>query len=87
MMARKPKPPLQKRSRPTESVRRDEDEETAEARRQRSGAPTLPPPPVSGKEATETRTSTIRPRKRTATPVAAVDEVTADLTRDPRRER
>ncbi len=55
--------------------------------RQRSEAPTLPPPPRSGspvRRASPPRASGIR-AKRTSS-AATVDEVVADLTNDPRRE-
>jgi hypothetical protein len=88
MMARKQKPPIQKPSRPPEPVADDFGDGENEDRRRRSEAPTMPPPPpAEGKGATETRTSGMRPKKRVSGPAAAIDEVTADMTRDPRRER
>jgi hypothetical protein len=59
----------------------------SEDRRRRSEAPTIPPPPVSGAHATEVMHSALRPKKLPSISAAAVDEVTADLTKDPRRER
>jgi hypothetical protein len=62
------------------------------SKRDRSEAPTMPPPKVSerasGKASSETRTSGMRSRKRdpSAHPAATIDEVTADLSKDPRRE-
>jgi hypothetical protein len=64
------------------------------SKRARSEAPTIPPPappPPSkrGDKAGEPRPSGIKARKSRTTdsPGAKVDEVTADLSRDPRRER
>jgi hypothetical protein len=51
-------------------------------RRKRSEVPTLPPP------AATPRTSGMRPKRRSVpAPSATVDEVVADLSRDPRREK
>jgi hypothetical protein len=65
--------------------------------RERSEAPTLPPPPSEPppterqKRAATRRTEALRASnvrsKRPTIPAATVDEVTADLSRDPRRER
>jgi hypothetical protein len=63
------------------------------SKRDKSEAPTIPPPKVServsGKAPTEARNSGMRSRKRGESlhPAATVDEVTADLSKDPRRER
>jgi hypothetical protein len=63
------------------------------SKRARSEAPTLPPsaPPPSkrGQKAGEPRPSGVKARKprTTDSPGATVDEVTADLSKDPRRER
>ncbi len=66
-------------------------------KRELAEAPTLPPPPLDPKEeapvtrqsgrgnAANNRTSGPRPRK-PVHPSATVDEVTADLSKDPRRE-
>jgi hypothetical protein len=60
-------------------------------KRDRSGASTVPPPTKAKKSAgPETKTSGIRSRRPPSKSDAAgatVDEVTADLSRDPRRER
>jgi hypothetical protein len=63
-------------------------------KRDRSAASTVPPPPKPKKSTgSETKTSGIRSRKPPAksdpagASGATVDEVTADLSRDPRRER
>lgn len=57
----------------------------------RSEVPTVPPPPkgTSAEEPAEPRTSGVQPRKprESGSPRATVDEVTADLSKDPRRER
>jgi len=64
------------------------------SKRGRAEAPTVPPPKISepttgGKLIADARTSGMRSHKRkpSAHPVATVDEVTADMTKDPRRER
>jgi hypothetical protein len=49
-------------------------------RRKRSEMPTLPPPPATP------RSSGMRSKRKTIAPSATVDEVVADLSRDPRRE-
>src|SRR6185312_4560237 len=66
--------------------------------RERAEAPTVPPPPTVPSPAREPsappraergdRTSDVRVRRgaRSDMPAATVDEVTADLSRDPRRE-
>ena len=80
-----------------ESVRPRKRQESAPApksRRERSEAPTLPPPhgeptppdPGSSSAAVASRASDVRPTKRRMA-AATVDEVTADLSKDPRRER
>lgn len=60
------------------------------SRRERSEAPTLPPPPGDGARASSLppgdRVSDVRAVKGRLT-AATVDEVTADLSRDPRHER
>lgn len=53
---------------------------------------TVPPPKSKRAKATDTKTSGIRsrkppPPKKKDGPGASVDEVTADLSKDPRRER
>ncbi len=63
---------------------------SAKARRERSEAPTIPPPPKNPKRRkTLPRTSGIKVReeRRPGPPGASVDEVVADLSKDPRRER
>jgi hypothetical protein len=50
-------------------------------RRKRSEMPTLPPPPPA-----TPRSSGMRSKRKTIAPSATVDEVVADLSRDPRRE-
>jgi hypothetical protein len=64
------------------------------SKRERAEAPTIPPPRVSERASSrkapvDTRTSGMRSRKtkESAHPAATVDEVTADMTKDPRRER
>ena len=61
------------------------------SKRERSEAPTLPPPPKSKRgKPSEPRTSGIksrRPARADDRPGARVDEVVADLSKDPRRER
>jgi hypothetical protein len=62
---------------------------------QRAEAPTQPPPPPrakgsssASKETTDNRPSGMRTRRHSKTgPAATVDEVVADLSQDPRRER
>jgi hypothetical protein len=57
--------------------------------KRKSEAPTLPPPPPkpSTKPGRDpTKTSYVRPRKRQES-AATIDEVTADLSKDPRREK
>jgi hypothetical protein len=57
--------------------------ERADDRRNRSEAPTIPPPPETAPD----KRSGIRAKRKGKTPNAAtVDEVVADLSRDPRRE-
>jgi hypothetical protein len=60
-------------------------------KRGRPAESTVPPPTKTKKSAgAETKTSGIRSRRpppRSDAPGATVDEVTADLSRDPRRER
>jgi hypothetical protein len=61
-------------------------------RRKRSEMPTLPPPPAtprsSGMPPATPRASGMRPKRRSLpAPSATVDEVVADLTHDPRREK
>ena len=61
------------------------------SKRERSEAPTIPPPPKSKRSksppgASRPTSKPRRPRQPDA-PHAAVDEVVADLTKDPRRER
>jgi hypothetical protein len=53
-----------------------------------SEAPTLPPPPPepTGRKSGDPTVSGVRPSPR-KTHAATVDEVTADMTHDPRRER
>ena len=65
-------------------------------KRERAEAPTVPPPGMakeqrrsrSPEEATEPRPSGMRSRRlaQTISPAATVDEVVADLSKDPRRE-
>lgn len=64
------------------------------SKRDKAEAPTIPPPRVSGaprrKSAGDARSSGVRGRKPgepSMHPAATVDEVTADLSKDPRRER
>jgi hypothetical protein len=61
------------------------------SKRARAEAPTLPPPPPSkrGEKPAEPRPSGMKTRKprTTDSPGAKVDEVTADMSKDPRRER
>jgi len=64
------------------------------SRRDRAEAPTQPPPrmserPPARKASSGARTSGMRSHKpvESAHPAATVDEVTADMTKDPRRER
>ncbi|MGO9836937.1 MAG: hypothetical protein ACLP1X_22300 [Polyangiaceae bacterium] len=63
------------------------------SKRDRAEAPTIPPPKISerasGRKASEGRNSGMRAKKReqSAHPAATVDEVTADMSKDPRRER
>jgi hypothetical protein len=65
------------------------------SKRERSEAPTLPPPRARGQERdpgsvadpNDARHSGMRARRPTrSTPAATVDEVVADLSKDPRRE-
>jgi hypothetical protein len=80
---KRPKTPESRRSSPA-----------PKSKRERAEAPTLPPPPIEEVPPTRpsgrpgTRTSGMRSRKpaRSEHPSATVDEVTADLSRDPRRE-
>jgi hypothetical protein len=74
----------------------------ATKRRPASEVPTLPPPPPSSDQGRHARdsgragrdetpktpkvSSAVRPKARTSTPAANVDEVTADMRKDPRRE-
>ncbi len=64
------------------------------SKRERAEEPTLPPPPASKRsgraaEPRAPRESAMKARKPRASdaPSATVDEVTADLSKDPRRER
>jgi hypothetical protein len=64
------------------------------SRRDRAEAPTIPPPRAgerapSRRSAADARTSGMRSSKpkQSAHPAATVDEVTADMSKDPRRER
>ncbi len=61
------------------------------SKRARAEAPTLPPPAPASKrgDKPDTRPSGMKARKprTTDSPGATVDEVTADLSKDPRRER
>jgi hypothetical protein len=60
------------------------------SKRARAEEPTLPPPPKSKRtQPSMPRPSGVKPRKPRASegPAATVDEVTADLSKDPRRER
>jgi hypothetical protein len=67
------------------------------SKRERAEAPTIPPPRMSKEERAahdldgqvDARPSGVRARKgaRPSTPAATVDEVVADLSKDPRRER
>lgn len=55
--------------------------------REKSEAPTLPPPALERMEKAERNRSGVRARRSQQPPPAAtVDEVTADLSKDPRRE-
>jgi len=59
-------------------------------KRERSEAPTLPPPPKSKRsKSPPPRSSTVKPKgsRGRDSGGAEVDEVVADLTRDPRREK
>ena len=60
-------------------------------KREGAEAPTLPPPPKSkrGEKPADPKTSGVQSRRSRESkgPRAAVDEVTADLSKDPRRER
>lgn len=57
-------------------------------KRERAEAPTEPPPPPSKKPSRAPKPGASDVRRVKAAPAAAtVDEVTADLTRDPRREK
>jgi hypothetical protein len=83
---------------PTKPGRKKVDEEReartsgpAPKKKHPSEVPTLPPPPPSssskgGRKSIEPRMSGFRPRK-PSTVAATVDEVTADLSRDPRRDK
>jgi hypothetical protein len=75
---------------------------TALKRRPASEAPTLPPPPPrdddedtprssskapgKSREGGQGKVSAVRPKARTSIPAATVDEVTADMRKDPRRD-
>jgi hypothetical protein len=75
---RRPKEHAQRQSGPASKDKRSKHE-----------APTLPPPPpkASSKPGRDpTKTSYVRPRKRRES-AATIDEVTADLSKDPRREK
>jgi hypothetical protein len=92
----KTQPPQVKTTRPPVSARRErkvpkgesEDDDDDE-RRRASEAPTLPPPATDAahRRGREPITSGMRPRKPAEASAAIVDEVTADLSKDPRRER
>jgi hypothetical protein len=63
---------------------------TPKVKRSRSEAPTEPPPTRKGSKAVDTKTSGTRSRRPSPGrdgAGATVDEVTADLSKDPRRER
>jgi hypothetical protein len=72
----------------TKPGRRKQAAQTALAAKVRaSERETLPPPPEEPSIPPAQGThSGVRPRPRTSIPAATVDEVTADLTKDPRRE-
>jgi hypothetical protein len=95
MPQRKPFPP-EPDTRPTaKTAAARQSSPTPKTARQRSEAPTVPPPPRgSARQRTESESGG-RPRGKSVSNVraarsvnaATVDEVTADLSRDPRRER
>ncbi len=64
----------------------------ASAKKQRSEAPTEPPPPPDDEGPSvsipphKTKISGVRPKRSSGTRAATVDEVTADMSKDPRRE-
>ncbi len=61
------------------------------AKKQASEAPTEPPPPPAEEISIsipphKTKVSGVRPKRHSGTRAATVDEVTADMTNDPRRD-
>jgi hypothetical protein len=75
----KAKPPTAHKTRPSLRVRKKNTEPpVSQDRRKRAEAETLPPPPP---------TPRVSGRMRKTPNAATVDEVTADMSKDPRREK
>ena len=95
MPQRKPFPPESETRPNAKAIAARQSSPAPKNAHQRSEAPTLPPPSRSQGRKPSENESTVRTRGksvsnvRTARPVnaATVDEVTADMSRDPRRER
>ena len=71
------------RESPTKPGRRRGHAAAAKAASERE---TLPPPAEPSIPPAQPKNSGVRPRPRTSIPAATVDEVTADLSKDPRRD-
>jgi hypothetical protein len=96
MPQRKPFPPESETRPNAKAIAARQSSPAPKTARQRSEAPTVPPPPrTAARQPTENESGVVRTRGksvsnvRAARPVnaATVDEVTADMSRDPRRER